>query len=127
MHHRLRAYNDMLSQDLRGMPEVWLENSVLHKFKRANRFARPENESTMSRNDNVDDDNDPDEDGEDESNKSTSSAPGRFHLPALFGGRIMSSPILQRSHSNDELLAVGNEASFGNDGEHQTILSIIII
>jgi hypothetical protein len=59
--------------------------------------------------------------------KSTSSAPGRFHLPVLFGGRIMSSPILRRPHSNDELLAVGNEASFGNDGEHITILSIIII
>jgi hypothetical protein len=107
----------MLSQDLRGMPEVWLENSVLHKFKRANWFARPGNELTMSRNDHDDDDDDPDEDGEDESNKSTSSAPGRFHLPSLFSGRIMPSPILRRPHSNDELSAVGNEASFGNDGK----------
>ena len=56
MHHRLRAYNDMLSQDLKGMPEVKIDNIVQNKFRRVNWFARSENESIISRNENDDDD-----------------------------------------------------------------------
>ena len=122
MHHRLRAYNDMLSQDLKGMPEVKIENIVQNKFRRVNWFARSENESIISRNENDDDDddennnnNDFDEDNDGGSNKSISTAPGRFQFPSILTGRILSSPIIRRGHSIDELSAARIEACGNND------------
>lgn len=115
MHHRLRAYNDMLSQDLKGMPEVKIENFVQHQFRRVNWFARSENESIISSNENNNDDdnnnNDSYEDNDGESNKRFSTAPGRFQLPSMLGGRIISPPIIRRGHSIDELSAARNEGS----------------
>lgn len=113
MHHRLRAYNDMLSQDLKGMPEVRIENFVQQKLRRVNWFARSENESIIGRND--DNNNDSDEDNDGGSNKNISTAPGCFQLPSKFGGLIMSSPIIRRGHSIDELSAASIEACGNND------------
>jgi hypothetical protein len=93
MHANIRAYNDMLAHDLKGMPEVQLENIVQHAIwrhwserrrskvplGRHSRFARSFDAVEQPTND-FDDE---------ESKNSSSSAPGRFHMSSIFGG---SSP-----------------------------------
>ena len=88
MHANIRAYNDMLAHDLRGMPAVPIENIVVenivqHAFRRSTGWFTHSFEAAES-----------DDEG---SKSSTCSPPGRFNMPAIFG---VSSPNVRRFNNS---------------------------
>ena len=98
MHANIRAYNDMLANDLRGMPAVQVENIVVenivqHAFRKSTGWFTHSYDAAEF-----------DDEG---SKNSTCSAPERFNKPAIFG---VSSPNVKRFNKSQLPAIVESES-----------------